>query len=63
MKISFLKKNNYYLLLFFSFLDLGGETKGAAKHLSGSYSGLPLMVNTLLDWLHAAGSCNCCMLF
>ena len=41
--------------LVLSYLDLGGDTKGAARHLSNSYSGLPLMVNTLLDWLHAAG--------
>ena len=39
-----------------SFLELGGETRSAVRHLSTSYKGLPLMINTMIEWLQLAGN-------
>ena len=39
-----------------SYLDMGGKESNVVRHLSSSYCGRPLMINTLLDWLHSAGA-------
>lgn len=41
--------------IFEDFLELGGETRSAVRHLSTSYKGLPLMINTMIEWLQLAG--------
>ena len=36
-------------------MDIGGNEEEGVATLTGSYVGLPNMVNVMIEWLHAAG--------
>lgn len=38
-----------------SFLELGGDRDVAVEYLSTSYTGVPKMINLLMQWLQIAG--------